>query len=129
VIPTFINQALKGENITIFGDGKQTRSFCYVSDLIEGIYRLMGTETHTPVNLGNPSEKTIAELAQKIIELTRSKSKTVCQPLPQDDPKRRRPDISKARELLNWEPMVELEEGLKTTIEYFRGRERRQNSV
>lgn len=121
VIPAFINQALKGEEITIFGDGKQTRSFCYVSDLIEGIYRLMGAQIHTPVNLGSPSEMTMAELAQKIIELTKSKSKTVYKPLPQDDPKKRRPDISKARELLNWEPSVELEEGLEKTIEYFKG--------
>jgi len=121
VIPAFINQALKGEEITIFGDGKQTRSFCYVSDLIEGIYRLMGAQIHTPVNLGSPSEMTMAELAQKIIELTGSKSKTVYKPLPQDDPKKRRPDISKARELLNWEPSVELEEGLEKTIGYFKG--------
>lgn len=121
VIPTFINQALKGEEITIFGDGKQTRSFCYVSDLIEGIYRLMGAQIHTPINLGSPSEMTMAELAQKIIELTGSKSKTVYKPLPQDDPKKRRPDISKARELLNWEPSVELEEGLEKTIGCFKG--------
>ncbi len=121
VIPAFINQALKGEEMTVFGDGRQTRSFCYVSDLIEGIYRLMGAQIHTPVNLGSPSEMTMAELAQKIIELTKSKSKTVYKPLPQDDPKKRRPDISKARELLNWEPKVELEEGLERTIEYFKG--------
>lgn len=127
VIPTFINQALKGEDITIFGDGKQTRSFCYVSDLIEGIYRLMEVDIDTPVNLGNPSERTIAELAQSIIELTGSKSKTVYKPLPQDDPKRRRPDISKAKKLIGWEPRVEFEQGLKKTVEYFRGEKKGPN--
>jgi dTDP-glucose 4,6-dehydratase len=120
VIPTFINQALQEKDLTVFGDGKQTRSFCYVSDLIEGIYRLMEADLHTPLNLGNPRERTISELAGKIIELTGSKSKLIFKPLPQDDPKKRKPDISTARKLLSWEPAVELEEGLRRTIESFR---------
>ncbi|TPV55131.1 SDR family oxidoreductase [Aestuariibacter sp. GS-14] len=121
VVSNFIVQALKGEDITIYGDGSQTRSFCYVDDLIEGFIRLMNTPKGVtgPVNIGNPGEFTMLELAAKIIELTNSSSKLVQLPLPQDDPKQRRPDISLAKELLNWEPKIELEEGLKKTINYF----------
>ncbi|MDP7140759.1 MAG: GDP-mannose 4,6-dehydratase, partial [Candidatus Woesearchaeota archaeon] len=116
----FINQALKNEPITIFGDGKQTRSFCFVSDEVEGIYRLMTSDINNPVNIGNPLEISILQLAEKIIELTNSKSEIVFKPLPEDDPKVRRPDIAKAKKELDWEPKVELEEGLKKTIEYFK---------
>tara|TARA_Y100000310_G_scaffold181675_1_gene181682 strand:- start:4091 stop:5026 length:936 start_codon:yes stop_codon:yes gene_type:complete len=119
-VPTFINQALKNEPITIFGDGKQTRSFCFVSDEVEGIYRLMTSDINNPVNIGNPLEISILQLAEKIIELTNSKSEIVFKPLPSDDPKVRRPDITKAKKELDWEPKVELEEGLKKTIEYFK---------
>lgn len=122
VVSNFIVQALQNKDITIYGNGMQTRSFCYVDDLIEGMIRMMDTpETVTgPLNLGNPAEYTILELAQKIIELTSSRSRLVFQPLPADDPMQRQPDISKARELLNWEPHTPLEEGLIKTIEYFR---------
>jgi len=114
-------QALKDEDITVYGNGSQTRSFCYVSDLIEGIYKMMNQENLIgPVNLGNPTEFTILELAKKIIQLTDSKSNIVFKPLPQDDPIRRKPDISLAKEKLNWEPKVQLEQGLKETIEYFK---------
>jgi dTDP-glucose 4,6-dehydratase len=119
-VPTFINQALKNEPITIFGDGKQTRSFCFVSDEVEGIYRLMTSDINNPVNIGNPLEISILQLAEKIIELTNSKSEIVFKPLPEDDPKVRRPDIAKAKKELDWEPKVGLEEGLKKTIEFFR---------
>ena len=119
-VPTFINQALKNEPITIFGDGKQTRSFCFVSDEVEGIYRLMISKVNEPVNIGNPTEISILQLAEKIIELTNSKSEIVFKPLPEDDPKVRRPDIAKAKKELDWEPKVGLEEGLKKTIEFFR---------
>ena len=119
-IPNFIDQALKGEPLTIYGDGSQTRSFCYVSDLIEGIYALMGSNTHEPVNIGNPSEMTILELATKIIEMAHSKSKLTSKSLPADDPKVRRPDITRAKEILNWQPRVSLEEGLRKTIDYFK---------
>jgi UDP-glucuronate decarboxylase len=121
VVSNFIVQALKGHNITIYGDGSQTRSFCYVDDLIEGFLRLMNTpnEVTGPVNLGNPGEFTIRELAEKVIEQTGSGSKLVFQPLPQDDPKQRQPDIGLARSTLNWEPKVPLEEGLNKTIAYF----------
>ncbi len=119
-IPNFIDQALKGEPLTIYGDGSQTRSFCYVSDLIEGIYALMGSNTHEPVNIGNPSEMTILELAKKIIEMAHSKSKLTSKSLPADDPKVRRPDITRAKEILNWQPRVSLEEGLRKTIDYFK---------
>ena len=127
VVPTFISQALANEPLTVFGDGSQTRSFCYVSDMIEGIYRLMLSDVNEPVNLGNPQEMTILDFAKKIIDLTKSKSKIVYKPLPKDDPKVRRPDISKAKKLLKWESKVSLEEGLKETIEWFRksSRERR----
>jgi dTDP-glucose 4,6-dehydratase len=120
VVPAFISQALANKPITIFGDGKQTRSFCYYSDLIEGIYRLMMSDTSDPVNIGNPHELTMLQFAQEIIAATGSKSKIVHKPLPQDDPKQRRPDITRAQTLLNWEPKVPLAEGLKSTIEYFR---------
>jgi dTDP-glucose 4,6-dehydratase len=119
VVPAFLDQALRGEPITVFGDGSQTRSFCYVSDLIEGIYRLMLSGEPYPVNIGNPNEMTILDFARHIQRLTGSRSGVVFQPLPQDDPRQRRPDISKARELLGWEPMVRLDEGLQETIAYF----------
>lgn len=120
VVPNFIGQALRGEPLTVHGDGSQTRSFCYVSDTIEGVYRLMLAHEHEPVNIGNPNEMTILEFAQRVIEITGSSSPIVFRPLPQDDPKQRRPDISKARQLLGWEPQVSLEEGLRRTIEYFK---------
>lgn len=119
-IPNFVDQALKGEPLTIFGEGAQTRSFCYVSDLVEGIYALMKADIHEPVNIGNPSEMTVLELAKKIIEMTDSKSKLVFKGLPVDDPKVRRPDITRAREILKWQPKVSLEEGLRKTIDYFK---------
>ena len=121
VVSNFIVQALNNQDITLFGDGSQTRSFCYVDDLIEGMVRLMNTgdDVTGPVNVGNPGEFTIRELAEKVIELTGSKSKLVFKPLPQDDPKQRKPDITLAKKLLNWEPKIPLAEGLKKTIEYF----------
>jgi len=122
VVPAFMGQALTGQPLTVFGAGQQTRSFCYCADLIEGIYRLMMSNTHGPVNIGNPQELTILEFAERIIRLTRSKSKIAFKPLPQDDPKQRQPDITRARKLLKWEPVVPLEDGLKRTIEYFRGK-------
>jgi dTDP-glucose 4,6-dehydratase len=120
-IPNFISQALKNEPITVYGRGDQTRSFCYVSDLIEGIYRLSQSDIHEPVNLGNPDEWTILELAKKIIKLTKSKSKIIYEPLPKDDPKVRQPDITKAKRLLKWKPKVELDQGLQETIRWFMG--------
>jgi dTDP-glucose 4,6-dehydratase len=120
VVPSFLDQALRGENITVFGDGTQTRSFCYVSDLVEGIYRLMLADERYPVNLGNPVEMTILEFAQHIQLLTGTRSSVVFRPLPEDDPRQRRPDISKAQTLLGWEPKVSLDEGLRPTIDYFR---------
>ncbi|MFH1563260.1 MAG: UDP-glucuronic acid decarboxylase family protein [Nitrospirota bacterium] len=126
VVPAFIPQALAKEPLTVFGDGSQTRSFCYVSDLIEGIYKLMCSDCHTPVNIGNPEEMTVLEFANKIIEITGSPSKIVYKPLPQDDPKQRRPDITKAKKLLDWEPKVNLEEGLSRTINWFRQRLNRE---
>lgn len=122
VVPAFVSQALKGEPLTVFGDGAQTRSFCYVSDLIEGIYRLSQSDYHEPVNIGNPNEMTIKQFAEQIIKATGSKSSIDYKPLPVDDPKQRRPDITKAKALLKWEPQVGLEEGLTKTIEYFKGR-------
>jgi len=123
VVSNFIMQALEGEDITIYGDGQQTRSFCYASDLIEGWIRLMATDDDVtgPINLGNPGEFTMIELAENVIELTGSKSKLVFEPLPADDPKQRKPDITLAKEKLGWEPTVPLREGLKKTIEYFAG--------
>lgn len=122
VVSNFIVQALRNQDITIYGDGSQTRSFQYVDDLIEGAIRLMATpdEFIGPINIGNPGEFTILELAEKVIKLTGSKSKIVFLPLPSDDPKQRQPDITLARKVLNWEPKVPLEEGLKLTIDYFR---------
>ncbi len=120
VLPAFIGQALRGEDLTIFGDGSQTRSFCYVDDLIEGIYRLLLSDHAYPVNIGNPDEITIGQFAEEIIKLTGTDQKVVYKDLPQDDPKQRRPDISKAKELLGWEPKVNRAEGLKLTYRYFR---------
>ena len=119
-VPAFMSQALTGEDVTIFGTGRQTRSFCYVSDLVDGIIRLMQSNVNEPVNIGNPHEMTIEEIARMIIKLTGSKSKLVYRPLPEDDPKVRQPDITRARTLLGWEPKVGLEEGLTRTLEYFR---------
>ena len=119
-VPTFIKQALEDKHLTVFGDGSQTRSFCFVSDLVEGIYRAMMSDYHLPINLGNPSEYTIKDLGELIIKLTGSKSDIIYQALPTDDPKRRRPDISLAKKLLDWEPEVPVEDGLKLTIEWFK---------
>jgi len=119
-LPTFMSQALRGEDVTVYGDGTQTRSFCYVDDLVEGIYRLLLSDYHLPVNIGNPSEITLKEFAEEVIKLTGAKSKIVYEPLPQDDPKQRKPDITKAKTLLNWEPKVNRSEGLKRTLEYFK---------
>ena len=120
VLPNFVYQALTGQPLTVYGDGRQTRSFCYVSDLIDGIYRLLESDHHEPVNVGNPREMTILEFAEQVLKYTGSKSGIKFEPLPVDDPKRRCPDITKARELLGWEPRVTLEEGLPRTIEFFR---------
>ena len=122
VVPAFISQALKNRPVTVFGKGTQTRSFCYCSDLIEGIYRLMMSGTNDPVNIGNPVELTMLEFAQTIIGAVGSRSRIIYKPLPQDDPRQRQPDISRARSLLRWEPRVPLAEGLVKTIEYFRGK-------
>jgi dTDP-glucose 4,6-dehydratase len=123
-VPTFINQAMRGEDITVFGDGSQTRSFGYISDLAEGIYKLMLSTENEPVNIGNPQEMTVREMAEMIIELTGSKSRIVSGPLPEDDPKVRQPDISKAKRTLGWEPKVPVREGLIKTVEWFRGNHR-----
>lgn len=120
VLPAFIGQALRGEDLTIFGDGSQTRSFCYVDDLVEGIYRLLLSDYAQPVNVGNPSEITIKEFAEEIIKLTGTTQKIIQKPLPKDDPKQRQPDITRAKEILGWEPKVSREEGLKLTYDYFR---------
>lgn len=120
VVPNFMKQGLRGEDLTVYGDGKQTRSFCYVSDEIEGILRLAKSSEPGPVNIGNPAEFTILECAQKLIAVTGSKSRIRYEPLPQDDPKQRCPDISKARRLLGWEPKIDLESGLKMSLQYFR---------
>jgi dTDP-glucose 4,6-dehydratase len=119
-IPAFLRQALTGEDVTVFGDGSQTRSLCYVSDLVEGIYRLTMCDSSDPVNIGNPHELTMRQLAERIVALAGSRSRIVEKPLPADDPKRRKPDITRARTLLGWEPRVSLEEGLPRTLEYFR---------
>ena len=121
VVPAFLDQALRGEPMTVFGDGSQTRSFCYVSDLVDGLYRLMLSDERFPVNLGNPQEMTILEFAEHIRRLTGTNSEIVFQELPEDDPKQRKPDITKARAVLGWEPRVPLEEGLRETVAYFRG--------
>ena len=119
-LPAFASQAMLGQDITVFGDGSQTRSFCYVDDLVEGIYRLLLSDEVMPVNIGNPSELTILEFAQEIIELTGSTSKIIFEDLPKDDPKVRKPDITRAREILGWEPKVDRKEGLRKTMEYFK---------
>jgi len=121
VVPAFVNQALEGKPITVFGDGSQTRSFCFVDDEVEGIYRLLMSNEIYPTNIGNANEVRVLDFAKKIIELTDSKSEIVFKPLPEHDPKVRRPDITKAKRLLDWEPKVSLEDGLKKTIEYFKG--------
>jgi dTDP-glucose 4,6-dehydratase len=119
-IPNFLKQALTGKDLTIYGEGSQTRSFCFVSDLIEGIYRLLNSDQNEPINIGNPNEMSIKEMAEKILQATGSKSKIAHVPLPEDDPKIRQPDITRARKYLNWEPAVSLDEGLQSTLEYFK---------
>jgi dTDP-glucose 4,6-dehydratase len=119
-VPAFMSQALRNEDVTIFGSGEQTRSFCYVSDLVDGIIWLMESDLHDPVNIGNPHEMTIEQIAKEIIKISGSKSRIVYRPLPEDDPKVRKPDITRARTLLGWEPKVPLAEGLVKTLEYFR---------
>ena len=120
VLPAFIGQALRGEDLTVFGDGTQTRSFCFVDDLIEGIYRLLLSDYPNPVNLGNPDEITIGQFAEEIIRLTGTAQRVVYRPLPKDDPTQRQPDITKARQLLGWEPRISRGEGLKITYDYFK---------
>jgi dTDP-glucose 4,6-dehydratase len=122
VISNFVMQALRGEPLTVYGDGQQTRSFCYVADLIEGILRLSRSDEHMPTNIGNPTEFTILECAQAVLEVTGSKSELRFEPLPQDDPTRRKPDISKAKRVLDWEPKVSLREGLKLSLDFFRSK-------
>ena len=119
-IPNFLKQALTGKDLTVYGEGSQTRSFCYVSDLIEGIYRLLTSDQNNPINIGNPNEMTIKEMADKILQATNSKSKITYVPLPEDDPKVRQPDITRAKKYLNWEPVVGLGEGLQSTLKYFK---------
>ncbi len=119
-VPAFMSQVLHNEDVTVFGDGSQTRSFTYITDLVDGIIRLMLSSENDPINIGNPVEMTIKQIAETIIRMTGSKSRIVFKPLPVDDPKQRRPDITRARTLLGWEPKVQLEEGLVKTIEYFR---------
>ena len=123
-IPTFINQALEGKEISVFGDGSQTRSFCFISDMVEGIYKLAQSNYHLPVNVGNPKEMSILELAEKIKEFTNSSSNIVFQDLPIDDPVVRQPDISKARKIMEWEPRVKFGEGIKNTIKWFKEKNR-----
>jgi len=123
-LPTFMMQSLRGEDLTVFGDGAQTRSFCYVDDLVEGIYKLLNSDEHDPVNLGNPDEMSVLEFARKVIAVTGSKSRIVFQELPVDDPRVRQPDITKARKILGWEPRVRLGDGLKRVFKYFEGRAR-----
>lgn len=119
-LPTFMSQALRGEDVTVFGDGSQTRSFCYVDDLIAGIYKLLLSDYHHPVNIGNPVEITLQQFAEEVVALVGNDVKIVYEPLPQDDPKQRQPDISKAKDILGWEPKVDRKEGLKRTLEYFK---------
>jgi dTDP-glucose 4,6-dehydratase len=119
VVSTFISQAISNQALTVFGDGSQTRSFCYVSDLVEGIYKLMFSDVHDPINLGNPEEITVLELAKQILKITGSRSQIVKRPLPENDPKLRRPDIGRARQLLGWSPKISLDEGLNKTIDWF----------
>jgi dTDP-glucose 4,6-dehydratase len=120
VLPAFMGQALRGEDLTVFGDGSQTRSFCYVDDLVEGIYRLLLSECADPVNVGNSNEITIGQFAEEIIKLTGTDQKVIYKPLPTDDPKQRQPDITKAKAILNWGPKVDRAEGLRITWEYFK---------
>ena len=122
VVPNLMGQALRGEPMTVYGDGSQTRSFCYVSDLVEGIYRLLLSDFHEPVNLGNPNEVSILDFAKEIQQLSGTKSEIVFKPLPQDDPRVRRPDISRARKVLGWEPKVDRRDGMKRTLDFFRGK-------
>ncbi|HLJ60082.1 MAG TPA: UDP-glucuronic acid decarboxylase family protein [bacterium] len=122
VVPTLLTQAMRGEPLTVYGDGSQTRSFCYITDLIDGIVRLLRSDLHDPVNLGNPEEITVLEFARKVIAMTRSRSEIVYRPLPQDDPMQRRPDITRAKTLLGWEPRISLREGLERTLEWFAAR-------
>ena len=119
-LPAFIGQALRGEDLTVFGDGSQTRSFCFVDDLIEGIYRLLMSDYHQPVNIGNPEEISLLDFAKEVLELTGNKSKIIFKPLPVDDPKQRQPDITKAKKLLGWQPIVDRKQGLRITYDYFR---------
>jgi len=119
-IPNFLKQALTGKDLTVYGEGSQTRSFCFVSDLVEGLYRLLMSDQNNPVNIGNPNEMTVKEMADKILQATGSKSKIIHVPLPEDDPKIRQPDITRARKHLNWEPVVSLDEGLQSTLKYFK---------
>jgi dTDP-glucose 4,6-dehydratase len=119
-LPAFIGQALRGEDLTVFGDGSQTRSFCYVDDLIEGIYRLLLSDYHLPVNIGNPNEISLKDFAGEILALTGNKVKIIYKPLPVDDPKQRQPDITKARKILKWEPKINRKDGLKITYDYFK---------
>ena len=119
-IPNFLKQAIMGKDLTVYGDGSQTRSFCFVSDLVEGLYRLLMSEQNYPINIGNPNEMTIKEMADKIVQATNSKSKIIHVPLPEDDPKIRQPDITLARKYLNWKPVVSLDQGLQSTLEYFK---------
>jgi dTDP-glucose 4,6-dehydratase len=120
-LPAFIGQALRGEDLTVFGDGSQTRSFCYVDDLVDGIYRLLMSDYALPVNIGNPDEISLKDFADEILKLTGANQKIIYKPLPEDDPKQRKPDISKAKEILGWEPKVKRAEGLKITYDYFKG--------
>jgi dTDP-glucose 4,6-dehydratase len=129
VIPNFMSQALLGQDLTVYGEGNQTRSFCYVSDEVEGILRLSRSAEPNPVNIGNPVEFTILECAQRVIAVTESKSRIRYEPLPQDDPKQRRPDISKARKLLGWEPKIDLATGLAMSLDYFRRAVMQQTSI
>ena len=119
-LPTFMSQALRGEDVTVFGDGSQTRSFCYVDDLVDGIYRLLLSDYSLPVNIGNPVEITLKEFAEEVVALVGNDVKIVYEPLPQDDPKQRKPDITKAKDILDWEPKIDRKEGLKRTLEYFK---------
>jgi len=128
VLPTFIGQALRGEDLTVFGDGTQTRSFCYVDDLIEGIYRLLFSDYFLPMNIGNPDEITIADFGEEILRLTGANQKLICKPLPIDDPKQRRPDITKASEILQWRPIVDRRQGLEITFDYFKQLENKYQS-
>ena len=120
VLPNLVGQALRGEPLTVYGDGSQTRSFCYVTDLVEGIFRLLMADFHDPVNLGNPNEVSILDFAREILELTASRSEIIFKPLPQDDPRVRRPDIDRARRILGWEPLVDRRPGLERTLRYFK---------